>query len=255
MRPLVLAFASTVALSGSAFAEAPGEVDADPAPMGPSMVRPTVETAAPCAMGQRWSLGFVLGQASLAPKHSPDAKSDFAIGGLALRYRATRHLELELALTGGKEQLPDGSAGDRQLDAGTLGLRYRFAPGAAWNWSVMGALGSTSIASAGATQQERDAVAQKTGQLGIGVERRFERFAVQAELRWITMEQDHRHAKGSTTTQPPPSGGYMPTPDPTGTTPPSNMPPTMQPPPMGSVDPGPGKLEGGQVTLGLSYYF
>ncbi len=109
----------------------------------------------------------------------------------------------------------------------------------------MGGLGKTAIASAEATKEERDAATKPHGQLGIGVERRFERFALQAELRWITIGKDHDH--GGTTKETPP----MPSPPP-NTTSTGNPPPTQPTTPTMAEST---KLEGGQFTIGLSYYF
>lgn len=253
--------------SSLALADAPGDDEDDGGYYGPSSVEPVVQPApvvAPVApvgpscgspmavdvMAHRFAVGLNLGSASFAPEHSPDAKSDFAISELSLRYRATYHLEIELALTGGRQSLEDGSQGELAMGGGTLGLRYRFSPSSRWNWWLMGGIGETTIARHDATRSELDAAARPHGQLGVGIERRFQRFAIQAELRMTAVGDRH---DDETMAVPPVKG--EPEPAPTngggGTT---VTPGTPQP-----IDPtytmAPEKQSGGQFTIGLSYYF
>src|SRR5204863_131225 len=64
-------------------------------------------------MANRWAIGLSVGSMSLAPKGSPDDKTDFGVGELALRFRATPHLELELTAGGGRERTADNQDGGR----------------------------------------------------------------------------------------------------------------------------------------------
>ena len=80
------------------------------------------------------AVGLAMGSATLAPKGNPDATpSEFSIAELALRYRVTRSIELELSMGGGREAQQDGSQGDSAIQTGALGVRYHFRPEAAWN--------------------------------------------------------------------------------------------------------------------------
>ena len=126
----LLAIAIPLLVAATAHAQAPGQVMIEPTPMaygpgaGPSAVEPSaVATDAIPVMANRWAVGLSVGSLSIAPKDSPDAQTDFAIGQLSLRYRATYHLEVELALGGGQEKLQDGTQGDLEVITGLIGLR------------------------------------------------------------------------------------------------------------------------------------
>jgi hypothetical protein len=191
----------------------------------------------------RLSIGFNFGAMSLAPPgYSNASPTDFDITELALRYRPGDHLELEFALGGGRQKLDDGSKGDLAMGNGTLSVRYRFSPRTPWNWWVLAGVGRTIIAAHDSTESERDAAEKTHGTVGLGLERRFHHFAIQTELRYISIAGDSSSDSSSMTTAP------------------SNNPPTKTPG-GGTVltDPGQSmtstKLDGGQFTLGLSYYF
>src|SRR5262249_40724691 len=116
LRTLALSLAPLFAAS-LARAQAPGEVAPQivVAPVvAPVVVAPTPTAAvvapAPAVvpgnvicgggggesvMANRWAIGFSVGSMSLAPDAAPDDKTAFAVGELALRFRATPHLELE----------------------------------------------------------------------------------------------------------------------------------------------------------------
>ena len=110
-------------------------------------------------------------------------RSHFAVGELALRFRATLHLELELAVGGGRERTPDNMDGDLQVSTAALALRYRFRAEQHWNWFVLGGIGGAAITRHDATSQERSDATQPMFELGIGTEYRFDHLALQAELR------------------------------------------------------------------------
>lgn len=138
-------------------------------------------------MANRWAVGLSLGSMALAPESSPDDQTSFAIAELALRFRATRHLELELTAGGGRERTADDEDGDLAVGTVALAARYRFRPEAAWNWFVMGGIGAASVARHDATDEQRNDATQPVGMLGIGLERRFRHFAIQAEARAVGM--------------------------------------------------------------------
>jgi hypothetical protein len=226
-----------VATTATAHAQAPGEYEGQPI-MPPSYVSPqpaaVVQPARPSVMDNRWSVGLALGHLGLAPDSSPDAKSEFGIGQLSLRYRATLHLELEVALGGGREQLQDGTQGDLEIKTGMLALRYRFSPEHEWNWWLMGGLGGLQAAPHGSTDQMFQDSERPMGQLGVGLEHRWTRFALHAELAAVSIgppkaNEQPVYGTGApgTTTQPPAPTGAM------------------------STD----NLSGGQLTIGASYYF
>jgi hypothetical protein len=226
-------------VAGTAYAQAPG--DYAPAPMGPGGYAPS-----PCGCGgdgstgmrewmvHRWAVGLSVGSMSLHPKgdDSDASKTDFGIGQLSLRYRATLHIDIEGTIGGGRQKLQDGTDGDLEARTATIGLRYRFRPTERWNWWLSGALGMISVAYFDATDQERQDAQRPLGSLGLGIERRFTRFALQAELKAVGLGE-------------PRSGFDKTAPVATST--------NMLPPP-GSSTPM-DQTEGGQLTIGASYYF
>ena len=236
MGKLLVAFV----LAGStatAFAQTPGDYDGD-ASGAPGMVQPqpVVIATVPVrnVMADRWAVGLSIGSFSVAPDSSPDQKAQFDGGELALRFRATPHLELELAVGGGNQKLSDGTQGDTQLSMAAIALRYRFAIESDWNWWIMGGLGEAVIDGSQASSMQIDADTRGLGELGIGLEHRWDHFALQAELKAVGMGQP----KGGTAKSAPvpvdasgaPVGGASTT--------------TQQ-----------DTLSGGSLTIGASYYF
>jgi hypothetical protein len=258
MRLATLAFSFAPLFAAPlAHAQALGEVVAQPvvaAPSAPSAPSAPVANpglargpviqdngcAMPCescrelVMANRWAVGLSVGSMSLAPEGTPDDKTAFAVGELALRFRATPHLELLLSAGGGREQTSGGMQGDLEVNTAAIAARWRFRPEAAWNWFVMGGIGGASVTRHDATQQERHDATQPLGMLGVGIERRFHHFALQAELRGVGLGASRKDAPADPpVAQPRPA--VM-----TTTTPPTTADITRS---------------GGSLTIGLSYYF
>jgi hypothetical protein len=202
MHPRTLAFSLVTLLAPLAplaWAQAPGDVPPQvvvapviaPVIMAPQAAPVAAPAGAPPAvicrepvMADRWAVGFSLGSMSLAPDSAPERETQFAIGELALRFRATRRFELELSVGGGREQIGD-QQGDLAVTAAAVAGRFRFRPEAAWNWFVMGGVGGAAITRHDASDAEREEAFQPLGMLGVGIERRFRHLALQAEARAI----------------------------------------------------------------------
>jgi hypothetical protein len=227
MRLWTLASFAPLFAAPLAHAQAPGEVQ--PVVVAPVVVPPVIVTpgAAPVAapgyapvmgppapppeagcdpraavMDNRWAIGFSVGSMSIAPSDTPDDQTHFAVGELALRFRATLHLELELAVGGGRERTPDNMNGDLQVSTAALAMRFRFRPEHHWNWFAMGGLGGAAIARHDATSQERSDATQPMFVLGVGTEYRFDHFALQAELRGFGLgvaKMDNASAQAAST--------------------------------------------------------
>jgi hypothetical protein len=245
----VLAVAAfIVSISATARAQAPGDAEAGGPSTAPVVMVPPpppqfvacgASTAAPVnVMANRFAVGLSVGSLSVAPKNAPSGQdpTQFGIGELSLRFRLTPHLELEGALGGGRETLKNGQQGDLEAHTGLLALRYRFMPAHRWNWWVMGGIGTIEIAQHDATDQEVSDQARPVGTFGVGIERRFHHFALQAELRALGIGQlDKAQAtpvSGTTT-----------------------MSTTANPPPPTSSTSSADQLSGGALTIGASYYF
>lgn len=225
MSPRLLGLALVLA-TGTAQAQAPGEVvpDAPPAPCARESV-----------MAHRWAIGLSFGGLGVAPDDAPDAAdTNFRIGEVAVRYRASRRFELELALSGGRQVLDDDSDGELAAGSVVFGLRYRFMPEQRWNWWLMAGLGASVIARHDAGDDERDAAQRPLGMFGIGVERRFHHFALQAELRAIGMGE-RSDAMDDVPVATDVMGGTAPA--------------------VVIDEPASDSLSGGTFTIGASYYF
>lgn len=222
-----LAAAAVLFAATSAYAQAPGET----MPEAPPPPAPVVATGIP-VMAHRLAVGLSVGSLSIAPKDAPDNKTEFGIGQLSLRYRATYHLEVELAVGGGRQQLSDGTQGDLDVSTALLGFRYRFAADRPWNWWLGAGLGGISVTPSGATDQQKQDAQRPMGAVTIGVERRWSQFALQAEL--------HGFGVGDRQQQ---------------DAPPTAMPVSNGMPAAPVATPVSDQQSGGIVTIGASYYF
>ncbi|CAN5899033.1 hypothetical protein BH11MYX3_BH11MYX3_01080 [soil metagenome] len=185
----VLAATSAHAQAPGGYAQPPGDYAGDDY-AGPSAMQPQVVVApAPAVFEPRWSVALSVGSLSLSPENNPDnASTDFAIGQLALRYRGWRHVELELSLAGGNEQLPDGAGeGDLKVAHVTFAARYRFNARQHTNWWILAGLGATTVAPKDASSDQAKMAQRPHGLLGIGMEYRWTHFAMQAELKAIAV--------------------------------------------------------------------
>jgi hypothetical protein len=236
-RLLVLAAAPLLA-TATAHAQAPGAME----PTGaPGMTEPQVTTN-PCGMryaqvnpmANRFAVGLSLGNMTVSSEDAPEGtETEFRGAELAIRYRLTRRWELMLAFAGGREYVEAADTeGDLATDSVTFGARFRFMPERKWNWFLTAGFGSTVIAHHESSKEERDALARPHAMFGIGIERRFRRFALQAELRGMSIGP----REAMDVTQPVRPDGREPVPPATTTT---------------ASD----ELASGSFTVGASYYF
>jgi hypothetical protein len=138
-------------------------------------------------MRYRWTIGVALGGGGVRSTEAPEgSETMLRVGELALRYRASRRLELELGLAGGQEEV-EGEAGELAMGSASLALRYRFRPEHRWGWYLVGGLGGLVIAQRTSTDAERDGATRPFALYGVGVERRFERLALHVELRGLAI--------------------------------------------------------------------
>ena len=238
-----LAALAPLLVSATAGAQAPGEV-------APGPLEPVAPIAIPCETcvdpyAHRISVGLSIGGLGVSPDDAAEgtAETQFRIGELAVRYRATRRLELELALSGGRQMLADDLEGDLAMGSVTLGLRYRFMPEQRWSWWLLAGLGGTVIAPQVSSEDERDAATRGLGFLGIGLERRFGQLALQAEVRFLGIgEREDRFITYDDDL--PTMGG--------GTSGSPGIAPRL---PYSSDTAYAQTLSGGMATIGLGYYF
>ncbi len=195
MRSLVLASSLMVPLllaAGSAAAQSappgvPGTCECVPmapgqTPIGP-MAAPVAAPQAEPWQDQTWGLALHVGGMGL--DDGTEVATDYSMAGLAARYRASRRLEIELALDGGREQLPDGTEGDREVRTTTLSLLVHMRPHARLDWYLLGGVGSTARRWRGAQWSDADESAHVA--LGAGLEYRFEHLVLGLDVRALAL--------------------------------------------------------------------
>jgi hypothetical protein len=192
MTTRLLALSSLVLVPTLAFAQAPGSYYAQPpsdtAPVEPVVLQPVREVE---PMADRFAINVNLGGFSVAPDGAEEGQeTNFSVAELQLRFRATRRLEVFLAFAGGRQQLDNDEEGELAMDQVTLGLRFNFRPEHHWNWYLMGGFGSTLIAPHDTPEEARDDMRRGHAVFGIGLEHRWQSFALSAELRGIAVEKD-----------------------------------------------------------------
>ncbi|MBA3499076.1 MAG: hypothetical protein M4D80_12055 [Myxococcota bacterium] len=192
MTTRLLAAASIVLLPTIALAQAPGSYYAQPpgetAPVAPVVVVQPARQIEP--MADRFAVNLNLGGFSVAPEDAPEgSETNFSLAELQLRFRATRRLEILLAFAGGRQQLDNEEEGDLAMDQVTLGLRFNFRPAHHWNWYLMAGFGSTLIAPHDTPEEFREDMRRGHAVFGIGLEHRWQHFALSAELRGVAVEK------------------------------------------------------------------
>ncbi len=220
---LGLASLVTSASPAAADSNAPGSCACDEAPVAASRTGWD---------GSRWGIGLRATSLALHPDGDPDARSEYAGGGLQLRWRLSARWELEGLVEGLREQLGDGVEGDRQLNAVTLAARYHLRPYSRWDWYLLAGLGATTETT---VDGPSPAVLGESGHvhLGAGVERRFGHFGIAAELRMVGMGPTEATDDAPAE---PMRGAAVP------------------PDAMSGADAGEGR-GGGQLTLAATYHF
>jgi opacity protein-like surface antigen len=187
---LRLAAALVPILTSTAFAQAPGEVAptyAQP-PSAPVLIAPHAPID---PMARRLAIGVNFGGYTV---EQPDTESlepstDFSTAELSIRYRISPHVELEALLSGGRQQLEDGSEGELAMGAVTINARYRFRAEQHWNWWLSAGIGGTLIERQVSTEEERSDATRAHLALGIGLEHRWRQFAIHADARVLAIGQ------------------------------------------------------------------
>ena len=168
--------------AGAATAGAPGACDCAVA-AAPPAAPPRAEPHLP-----RWGVGAHLASLSLAePGAMDDRGTPFAGAGLQLRYRLRPRWQLELTAAHAQEQDVDAAVA-RHVDAAALAILFHPRPYARWDLYLLAGVGVTSDGAPDLTDAEREASRVGDVQLGAGVERRFGRIGVAAELRLLARE-------------------------------------------------------------------
>jgi hypothetical protein len=147
---------------------------------------------------RRFGVGLHLASLAIASRDNPDAEpTHLGGGGIQLRYQVTRRWELELGFATLREQDAEGMPIGPVIHTGTVGALYHMRPGRRWDWYLLGAIGGMHVGE----HRDRDTnPGRAMGQLGIGVERRWRRLGIGAELRAVGIAPDQTAvAQGATT--------------------------------------------------------
>ena len=166
---------------------------------GPPAAVPVVVVVSGARVGDGESLGGrALGRPDVAPALRHDRAIEVQHRELALRFRMTLHLELEASARGRRREARRRRASQRLRPDRALSV----CAGAAVE---LVAVGRRRRARHRADRRERSGKSDATrGEIhaGIGLERRFHRFALQAELRAIATGASKAESDGTTTVMP-----------------------------------------------------
>lgn len=168
----------------------------------PSAAEPAA-VAAP-APERNWGIGLHLGGMGVHPEHDDSEEAHTALGGggVQVRYRLAPRWELELDLSGYEENRRenDGDGLRRTMGVVMLGAMFHINPHSDWKWSVLAGVGGAhDTLEAENKAGERRRVAEFSNgvfRLGIGLEKRWERFGLAAQIYGIGMERDDDELDG-----------------------------------------------------------
>jgi len=163
----------------TALAQAPGTY-APPAPM------PAVYAEADPP--RRVGIGLRSTGIGVASAADEDHQIKLQGGGRHLRYQFAEHWRAELMVEGAEGE-PEHGRYTRASSLATLGVHYLFTPYSSWNWYALLALGGTAteITYANDTTEQ---FAETHAHLGLGLEYRWDRLSLGAELRAVGLARD-----------------------------------------------------------------
>lgn len=186
-----------LAITGIAYAQPPGDV-APTQPGQPIGPMPGVTAAPPSApkppsvMDRPFSVELNFGWIGLSI--DDDTQNDagqmgldpvtFGMAELAGRYRFMPNVEVGVTLVGGGAMKGDASMGGLYIDG-----RYRFLAERSWNPYAYLSLGIVSVARDEGAMDDEDA-GRGSLRLGAGLEKRFPRFGVHADLRFVAIGEN-----------------------------------------------------------------
>ena len=159
--------------------------------------------AAP-APERNWGIGLHLGGMGVHPKDDDreEAVTEMGGGGVQLRYRLAPRWELELDLSGYGEERhhDDGDGLRRRMGVVMLGAMFHINPHSDWKWSVLAGLGGAhDVLETENAAGDRKRVAEFSNgvfRLGVGLEHRWERFGLSAQLYGLAMKRDDDELDG-----------------------------------------------------------
>jgi hypothetical protein len=208
-RLIALAAVTSGALATPALAQ-PGASTpgAAPVPIAPAPAAPVAEVP-----HKRFAVGLTLGGMSLASTEDPENEVGLGGAGLELRWRFARRWEAAVTLAGLTGELDEATL--RKTGSLRASMMFHLRPERRWNVYLIGGLGHLHTQIVDKNSEESLAtLAEAEFHLGAGVERRWHRFSVGAELQLVgTRRDDEAHDGpafvGTDRPVPPASGGAM----------------------------------------------
>jgi len=171
------------------------------APPGAAPVPVVIHHSAPRFL--RWGIGLHLGGVGVTSERDEDdgdpGKTELGLVGLQLRFRLHRRWELELDLTHMEGELPGPGDTRRSTGAVILGGMFHINPDSRWLWSVLAGIGGGKDRVWYEKSGERVTQAEFVEgifRLGIGLERRFDRWGLAAQLYGVGMARDEEELDG-----------------------------------------------------------
>ncbi len=156
-----------LAMAGAAHAQAPGMTPPQPPPSD--------------VMAKQWAVALELAAESISPDGG--ANVGFGVAELAGRYRLRPEIELGPSLV-----LGGGDNGVMSTWALYADIRYRMFAERAWNMLLLGSIGAVAVY--GKTSPDIEHRARPSLRSGVGVERRFGMFAIEADLKVFLVGQN-----------------------------------------------------------------
>lgn len=169
--------------------------DAQPGAYTPPAVAPGPAPAASQGWDgvQKFGVGLRLSNAGLSSRADRANKVDLGGGGLQVRYRLDRRWEFELSIEGLRAELQDGAV-VRESSPATLAVLVHMRPEQRWDWYLIGGIGTTRDKVSyfsGETETGAEEFQSSHVHLGAGIERRFRKFGISAELRMVSSTRNN----------------------------------------------------------------
>jgi hypothetical protein len=175
---------------------------------GAALAQPAAqpEVAASAAPERNWGIGIHLGGLGLEPRNADgdeltegtSDKIEMGAAGVQLRYRLHRRWELELAATHMAGELGDTGA-ERHSGSLVLGVMFHINPDSSWRWSGLFGIGGVHDEISVEKDGERVTTAEFAEglvRLGIGLERRFDRWGIAAQLYGVGFQRNDEELDG-----------------------------------------------------------
>lgn len=202
----LLAIAAVAGTAGDVAAQPPGAPppQAAPPPYGPPPYGPPPVVAQQAAPSfPRWGIGVHLGGLGLTSERERDAedptRTELGVVGLQLRFRLHRRWELELDVSAMGGELAGPGDTRRSTGALLLGGMFHINPDSRWLWSVLLGIGVARDEVWYEKDDERITqaeFAEGVARLGIGLERRFGRWGLAAQLYGVGMTRNEEELDG-----------------------------------------------------------